>query len=68
LKLNESVCQIRKALPKIRIGVLEWDTSEIVGEFLHCNEEAETVCYTDDFGRTTCLVRRKRPEETNPTP
>lgn len=59
-KLKEYACEIRKVLPRVRIGVLEWDVPEVLGEALHCRDNQQTIfCRKNANGDIVCVIPQR---------
>jgi hypothetical protein len=60
--LREYACKISRFVPKVKIGAFEWDSPELIGGFLHCEdyEQKVVVCHTDAYGNRVCELMPQR--------
>jgi hypothetical protein len=61
MNLKDYACKLSELAPKVKLGLLEWDTSKMIRNLLNCeaNQLERILCYIDMYGRIKCYEDNK---------
>jgi len=64
MNLKDYACKLSELAPKVKLGLLEWDTSKIIRNLLNCeaNQLERIICYIDIYGGIKCYEDNKTHE------